>query len=76
MQNGTSPNISGTCQNIKNANVQIYTVQVNTGGDPTSTLMQNCATNVGMFFELKTANALVDTFDKIGSALANIHISK
>jgi hypothetical protein len=29
-----------------------------------------------MFFELKTANELVDTFDQIGSALANIHISK
>lgn len=76
MQNGTAPNISGTCQNIKNANVQIYAVQVNTGGDPTSTLMKNCATNSTMFFELKTANALVDTFDQIGSALANIHISK
>jgi hypothetical protein len=76
MQNGTSPNISGTCQNIKSANIQIYTVQVNTGGDPTSTLLKNCATNTGMFFELKSADELVDTFELIGSALANIHISK
>jgi hypothetical protein len=76
MQNGTSPNISGTCENIKSANVTIYSVQVNTGGDPTSTLMKNCASSPSMFFELKTANELVDTFDQIGSALANIHISK
>lgn len=76
MQNGTAPDISGTCQNIKSANVTIYAVQVNTGGDPTSTLMKNCASSPSMFFELKTANELVDTFDQIGSALANIHISK
>jgi Flp pilus assembly protein TadG len=76
MQNGTAPDISGTCQNIKSANVQIFTVQVNTGGDPTSTLLKNCATNTGMFFELKSADELVDTFELIGSALANIHISK
>jgi hypothetical protein len=76
MLNGTVPNVAGTCQNIKNANIQIYTVQVNTSGDPTSTLLKNCATNVSMFYELKTATALIDTFDQIGSALANIHLSK
>ena len=34
---------AGTCANIKAAGVTIYTIQVNTGGDPTSTLLQNCA---------------------------------
>ena len=29
----------GTCANIKAAGVTIYTIQVNTGGDPTSTLL-------------------------------------
>lgn len=76
MLNGTSPNLAGTCANIKATGVQIFSVQVNTGGDPTSTLLKNCATNTSMFFELKTAGALVTTFDQIGSALANIHISK
>ncbi len=76
MVNGTSPNFAGTCTNVKATGVQIFSVQVNTGGDPTSTLLKNCATNTSMFFELKTAGALVTTFDQIGSALANIHISK
>jgi Flp pilus assembly protein TadG len=76
MVNGTSPNFAGTCTNIKASGVQIFSVQVNTGGDPTSTLLRNCATNPSMFFELKTAGALVTTFDQIGSALANIHISR
>ena len=34
-----------TCDNIKAAGITIYTVQVNTGGDPTSTLLQNCASD-------------------------------
>lgn len=73
-KNGST--ISGTCKNIKDAGIQIFAVQVNTGGDPTSTLLQNCASDPSMFFELKKADALVDTFKKIGSALANIHLSK
>ena len=35
------------CNNIKASGVKIYTVQVNTGGDPTSTLLQNCASSLG-----------------------------
>jgi hypothetical protein len=73
-KNGST--ISGTCKNIKDAGIQIFAVQVNTGGDPTSTLLKNCASDPSMFFELKKADALVDTFKKIGSALANIHLSK
>ena len=36
-----------TCANIKAAGITLYTVQVNTGGDPTSTLLQNCASDTG-----------------------------
>jgi hypothetical protein len=35
-----------TCDNVKAAGITMYTVQVNTGGDPTSTLLQNCATDI------------------------------
>ncbi len=68
--------VSGTCQNIKNANITIYTVQVNTGGDPQSAILQNCASDPSKFFMLTSATAIVTTFDQIGSALANIHLSK
>src|SRR3569623_480026 len=33
---------SGTCANARDAGVIIYTIQVNTGHDPTSKLLQNC----------------------------------
>jgi hypothetical protein len=65
----------GTCTNIKATGVTIYTVQVNTGGDPTSTLLQNCATDLSKFFLLTSSSQIVTTFNQIGTALANIHLS-
>jgi hypothetical protein len=34
-----------TCSNVKAVGITLYTVQVNTYGDPTSTLLQNCASD-------------------------------
>ena len=35
----------GTRANIRAAGITIYTIQVDTGGDPTSTLLQKSASN-------------------------------
>jgi hypothetical protein len=64
-----------TCNNVKAAGITIYTVQVNTGGDPTSTLLQNCASSSNKFFLLTTANEIVTTFDQIGTALTNLRLA-
>ena len=64
-----------TCDNIKAAGITIYTVQVNTGGDPTSTLLQNCASKPDKFFLLTSANAIVTTFNQIGTALTNLRLA-
>jgi Flp pilus assembly protein TadG len=64
-----------TCNNIKAANITLYTVQVNTGGDPTSTLLQNCASDPGKFFLLTSASQIVTTFSQIGTALSNLRLS-
>ncbi len=68
--------VSGTCKNIKDQGITIYTVQVNTGGDPTSVLLQNCATDSSKFFLLTSSSEIVTTFQQIGTALANLHLSK
>ncbi len=65
-----------TCTNAKAAGITVYTVQVNTGGDPTSTLLQNCATNSSKFFLLTSANQMVATFQQIGTALSNLRIAQ
>jgi len=65
-----------TCANIKAAGITLYTVQVNTGGDPTSTLLQTCASDSSKFFLLTSANAIVSTFQQIGTQLSNLRIAK
>lgn len=64
-----------TCNNIKATGITIYTVQVNTGGDPTSTLLQSCASSSNKFFLLTSANEIVTTFDQIGTALTNLRLA-
>jgi Flp pilus assembly protein TadG len=64
------------CANIKAAGVILYTVQVNTGGDPTSTLLQNCASSSDKFFLLTSSDQIVTTFQQIGTELSELRISK
>ncbi len=64
-----------TCNNIKAAGITIYAVQVNTGGDPTSTLLQSCASSSNKFFLLTSADQIVTTFDQIGTALTNLRLA-
>jgi Flp pilus assembly protein TadG len=65
-----------TCNNVKAAKITIYTVQVNTGGDPTSTLLQNCASSSDKFYLLTSANQIITTFTQIGTALSNLRVAK
>ena len=67
---------NGTCANIKAAGITIYTVQVNTGGDPTSTLLQKCASSSDKFFLLTTADQIVTTFNAIGTNLTKLRLAK
>jgi hypothetical protein len=69
-------NGSGTCANIKAAGITIYTIQVNTGGDPTSTLLQNCASSSDKFFLLTSANQILTTFNTIGTNLTKLRIAR
>jgi len=64
-----------TCQNINNAGVQLYTIQVNTGGDPTSSLLQNCATKPSMFYLLTSADQITATFQQIGTNLTKLRVA-
>ena len=67
---------AGTCANIKAAGITIYTIQVNTGGDPTSTLLKNCASGTGNFYEIKQANQIADVFSDIGTGMTRLRLAK
>ena len=64
------------CTNLKNAGITLYTVQVNTGGDATSTLLQNCASSSDKFFLLTSSDQIVTTFQQIGTELSELRISE
>ncbi len=66
----------GTCANVKAAGVTIYTIQVNTGGDPTSTLLQNCASSASKFWMVTTASGIGTVFTQIGTALSQLRIAQ
>jgi Flp pilus assembly protein TadG len=65
-----------TCNNAKAAGITIYAIQVNTSGDPTSALLQTCASDAKKFFLLTSASQIVTTFNQIGTNLSNLRIAK
>jgi len=69
-------NGNGTCANIKAANVTIYAIQVNTGGDPLSTLMQNCASSSDKFWMLTSADQIMTVFNTIGTNLTKLRVAR
>lgn len=77
-------NGNGTCANINAAKITVYAIQVNTGGDATSKLLQNCAgtgdpkkfPDPDKFFLLTSASQIITTFDVIGTNLTQLRVAK
>jgi Flp pilus assembly protein TadG len=65
----------GTCKNVKDANVAIYTIHVNTGGDPESKLLKNCASQ-DKFYYITKSDQMTPVFKQIGSEIAKLRIAK
>ena len=75
-------NGTGTCANIKTSGVTIYTIQVNTSGDPTSALLQNCAGtkdknyDPSKFFMVTSASGIGTVFNQIGTSLTQLRVAR
>lgn len=69
---------SELCESIKKENIQLYTVAYKFGGgDATAkSIVQNCATNSGMFFDAQNTADLEDAFESIGSSLYAVRLSR
>ena len=61
------------CDNAKADNIQVYTVRVIQGN---ATLLQGCATNPNMYYEVSQASQLDSVFSSIAQKLATLRISK
>ena len=64
------------CDAVKRAGITLYTIQVNTDGDPVSTLLQYCATDSGKWFVLTSSSQIVAAFNQIGTNLSKLRIAK
>lgn len=66
------------CDNAKAQpnNITIYTVQVNTGGDPTSSVLQYCASSSDKFYLVTSASQTVSVFKDIGTSLSKLRVAR
>lgn len=64
------------CDNAKAANIALYTIQVNTGGDPTSSVLQYCATNANNFYLVTSASQTASVFKDIATKLTMLRVAK
>jgi hypothetical protein len=64
------------CENVKNAGITIYALQVNTDGDPTSTMLQQCASDAAKFFLVTSSSQIATIFSQIGTNLSKLRIAK
>lgn len=66
------------CNNIKNkvnGTTTVYTIQVNTDGDPESAVLKSCA-SPGNFYSSTSASGIAAAFDSIGNSLSKLRIAK
>jgi Flp pilus assembly protein TadG len=73
------------CDNLKNARdsknnpmYTIYTIQANTStpADPTSTILQYCASSPDKFYMLTSSSQILTTFNAIGTALSKLRVAQ
>jgi Flp pilus assembly protein TadG len=64
---------NAACTAAKNAKITMYTVLVMEG---TQSLLQDCASDTSKYFYITSADQLITTFDKIGTALSNLRIAE
>ncbi|WP_027553056.1 TadE/TadG family type IV pilus assembly protein [Bradyrhizobium sp. Cp5.3] len=66
------------CDNAKANpyNITIYTVQVNTGSDPTSTVLQYCASSTDKFYLVTSASQTVQVFQDIYKSLSKLRVAR
>jgi Flp pilus assembly protein TadG len=66
------------CDNAKAAGVTVYTVQVNTSkpADPTSAVLQYCASGAQNFYVVTSASQTASVFSSIGTSLSKLRVAK
>lgn len=66
------------CDNAKAAGITVYTIQVNTSipADPTSAVLQYCASGPQNFFVVTSASQTAAVFSSIGTSLSKLRVAR
>jgi Flp pilus assembly protein TadG len=64
------------CDNIKAAGITIYAMHINTDGDPTSAILQYCASGADKFSTVTSAAQIMTAFTAIGTSLSKLRVAK
>jgi Flp pilus assembly protein TadG len=67
------PRTAAACAAIKARGIKVYTIRLLSGN---ATLLRNCATEPGMYFEVTDASQLQSVFNTIGTTIANLHLAR
>lgn len=70
-----SPGVEDMCGNMKDANIEVYTVAVQVNASA-QTLLRRCATDDEHYFPVNSANGIGDAFDRIAGAIENLRIAR
>ncbi|HVP84079.1 MAG TPA: pilus assembly protein [Rhizomicrobium sp.] len=74
-QSDINDRTEAVCKNIKDDDITVYAIQVNTSGDPKSDVLVNCASDSSKYFELTAADQIVTAFQQIGTQITNLRVS-
>lgn len=76
-ENELDSRLSEVCTGMKNAGIIVYTIAFGTSVPmDTASLLENCATDAGNYYESPDATTLSLAFRAIGAELKNLHLSK
>ncbi len=67
---------SELCENIKEADIDVWTVAYNFDDSKSKVMLQNCATSSGQFFDASNKAALTAAFEEIGKSLFVARLSR
>jgi Flp pilus assembly protein TadG len=76
VKNSASPidaRTAAACAAIKARDIKVYSIRLISGN---ATLLRNCATEPGMYFEVSDASQLQSVFNTIGTTIANLHLAR
>ena len=64
------------CTNIKNSQIEIYSVAFEVTDQAVKSILQNCASSANNFFDASDPQSLQDSFDKIAADFSPLRLSR